>query len=119
MLKKYKNDLEENMLLLSEIYELKDDWDAYGAERIPFKRINLAMGIIQDLPCQPLISPTGRGTIYMQYENTDEGFLGFEVFDDSVVMCRVGGNHYLGPHVETISEDIIERLTNAINEFIL
>ena len=118
MLKKYNNGLEENLLLLSEISELRDDWDAYGASGISSKCARLAMSIIESLPCQPLISPTGRGSIYMQYEHPERGFLGYEVFDDYVVMCRVGGNCYQDPHVETISEDIVERLTCEINEFI-
>ena len=119
MLKKHNNGLEENLLLLSEISELGDDWDAYGASGISSQCTRLAMSIIQNLPCQPLISPTGRGSVYIQYEHSERGFLGYEVFDDYVVMCRVGGNCYQNPHVETISEDIVERLTREINEFIL
>lgn len=61
MSKKYNNGLEENLLLLTEISELGDDWDAYGASGISSKCTRLAMSIIQNLSCQPLISLQGEG----------------------------------------------------------
>lgn len=118
MLKKYNNNLEENLLLLSEISELGDNFDSLGAVSIPSECVTLAMNIIQNLPCQPLISPTGRGTVYLQYEHSEKGFLGYEVFNDHAIMCRVGGNCYQNPHVETISKDIVWKIRDAVAEFI-
>ena len=107
----------KNYLLLQEISELEDDWDGYGASRIPEECINISKDIVEVLPIQPLISPTGRNTIYMQYDLSDKSFLGFEVGSSHVTMLRIYKADYANAYQENITFDKIMRIKQEVASF--
>lgn len=97
-----------NKLLINEIADLDDNWDEYDSPRIPTECIKLARSIIDNVSVQPIISPTGRRTIYMQYELSDSSFLGFEVGLNSVKMLFVHKQDYDNAQQEVITSNIVE-----------
>lgn len=83
--------LYHNLVKLNNIKTLEKDWNGYGAESFDSGLIQKCKDIISELPndLQPKIFPTGRKSINMQYELSDESYLEFEVFNDKITFLRI------------------------------
>ena len=85
-------DLILNFEKLDSFAQLPENWNGYDAEKIPSELINKVRSVIYDLPVQPMIFPTGRKSIQLEYEKPDGDYLEFEIFEDRTVMLRIDGD---------------------------
>lgn len=78
----------ENLRLLNTISALEEDWNGYGAAVFSKESLAFFESLINGLDIQPIISPTGRGTLYLEYSD-GVGMLGFEAFDGKIDMAFI------------------------------
>ena len=71
-----------SLLRLEEIEELEDDWNGNGASSFSPKLVSMARELVYTLSIQPIILPTGRDSIQMEYENACGDYLEFELFEN-------------------------------------
>ena len=103
-----------NKLILKRMETLEKDWNGYGGEPFSVATIHFCNNIIENLDKQPIISPTGRGTLYMEYRCLN-GILGFEVFENKIDMAWVS---YQGETIDkTISYDFIEEIEELVRQY--
>lgn len=69
-----------NERLINNLTKLKKDWDGYNALTFKKKDIELFKKVVLSLSKQPKISPTGRGSLYLEYAGKEKGrTLSFEI----------------------------------------
>lgn len=68
--------------VLDQIQALPENWDGEGAASFSLEHVTFVKKIIQMLPRVPLVVPTGRESINLEYSNGSQGYLEFEVFND-------------------------------------
>jgi len=95
-----------NKKLLNNFSELEANWNGYDGLPIGENIINKTEAIISTLNFQPLIFPTGRGTIQLDYFKDNDNLIEIEIFTDSQFMYKiVDGDDEEG---DVDSEDIKE-----------
>lgn len=77
-----KTKLEQNIVRISEIEALEDNWNGNGATAFTPTIIQRVRKLVSDLAVQPTILPTGRASIQLEYENESEDYLEFELFEN-------------------------------------
>lgn len=77
-----------NRKILKKMSVLENDWNGYGGESFSKEKIDFFSKLIDEIHIQPTISPTGRGTLYLEYRN-QKGTLGFEVFEDRIDVAYI------------------------------
>lgn len=100
--------LNNNLIILHEIKNLKPNWNENGADAFSDNLIDKVKDIINKLKLQPQIFPTGRNSIQLEFEN-ENNYLEFEIFEDRTIMYYENGN---------ISEEInveIEKINELID----
>lgn len=100
-----------NKILIDKLSCLKDNWNGYGGMQFSNKSLDFFKGIIEHLSIQPTISPTGRGTLYFEY-NSAKGMLGFEAFEEKVDMA------FISDSGEIISKSIDKNFYKEINQIV-
>lgn len=86
--------LEHNLKAIADIRKLEDDWNGYGAKKIPVDICDIAEEIVTHLSVQPAIFPTARRTIHMEYNFENNNYLEFEIFEDDVRATFVPDHDY-------------------------
>ena len=78
----------KNIDRLRKFYQLENNWDGYGAEKIEGDLINFCLKVIRllDDDKQPLINPTGRNSIQLEYEKEDGTYFELEFFSKNVIV---------------------------------
>lgn len=106
-----------NLDKLYEIRQLKEDWNGYGSKAI--REVVLAMSevIIKNICNQPIIYPTGRASIQMQYELDDRSYLEFEVFEEKIVCMKVPQRIYSKASFEVMKSVDMELINKIVKEF--
>jgi len=87
-----KKQLSINVDILSEIGQLQNNWNQYGADKFKQELIFKCLKIINhtDLRFQPEIFPTAQQSIQFEYEPDDNHYLELEIFEDRIKLyCRV------------------------------
>lgn len=100
---------EENKQILNEISMLDENWNGYGGASFSEKKIEFFRKLIDQLDSQPVISPTGRSSLYLEYSE-GEDTLGFEVFTDKMNMAFVSADR------ATFSETYKDKFGETINK---
>lgn len=100
-----------NIKILKQISKLEKDWNGYGGGAFSKGSISFFNQLIDSLNVQPMISPTGRNSLYMEY-NDGKGMLGFEVFEDRIDMA------FISDDGETFTRTITDNFCNEINEIV-
>jgi len=72
----------ENLCCLREIECLEDNWNGNGASAFSKNLIEKTKSLICSLTLQPMIFPTARGSIQMEYETERGDYLELELFED-------------------------------------
>lgn len=72
----------QSLLRLGEIESLQSNWNGNGADAFSKEIISKARELICSLSIQPIILPTGRDSIQMEYENQKGDYLELELFED-------------------------------------
>ena len=75
----YTDYIQGNTLMkLAQIAALKDNWNGYGAEPLPYDTLYKAQHLIPALHVQPEIFPTADGSIQFEYEKDNGDYLEFK-----------------------------------------
>jgi len=103
-----------NMSILSEIGQLGDNWNNYGAEKFSQSLIFRCMEILSSLELlsQPEIFPTAQPSIQFEYEPDDNHYLEIEIHENNIVAYQRIDNEKKNFPKLTITETI-----NLINAF--
>jgi hypothetical protein len=106
----YMMDKQKNLNRLDTFMALKDNWDGYGAQQFTKELIDYCKDIVinLDLYHQPLINPTGRDSIQMEYEIGDN-YLEFEIYEDKTITML-----YIHNNVEVASEVGMQEMINTV-----
>ena len=107
----------QNMKKLSEIENLEDNWNGYGASKFCSAVIANAKSMLQVLLQQPFISPTARQSIQMEYDGKNGDYFEIEVFADSIeVYASIGSQEEeLSLPVEAASYRKIAEMAEQFN----
>lgn len=70
-----------SLATLREIAALQPNWNGNDAECFSQKLIDFTASVLERLPIQPGIYPTGRDSIQLEFENQKGDYLEFELFD--------------------------------------
>ena len=106
-----------NLDRLSNIKELKKDWDGYGSSAISDAVIERAKKFIECIVIQPLMFPTGRDSIQMQYELNDKSYLEFEIYRTKVMSMFVPKRKYEEAVFEEFTDIEIDQFNQMVKEF--
>lgn len=113
-LEEEKKYLRENVEVLSEIGELQDNWNNYGAPKFNQSLIFKCLRIItsSNLKFQPEIFPTARQSIQFEYEPDDHHYFEIEIFIDRIkIYSRIKNDIIKMDH---LTED---QAINEMNKF--
>lgn len=104
----------ENLKLLNTISSLEENWNGYGA--ITFSKESMAFfeSLINGLDVQPIISPTGRGTLYLEYSD-GAGMLGFEAFCGKIDMAFISDDGRI--RNTTIDKNFNEEINKMVENY--
>ncbi|MCH7771924.1 MAG: hypothetical protein IIA49_13055 [Bacteroidetes bacterium] len=82
--------LQENIRILTEIGELEDNWNQYGASKFEPELILKCIRFISevDLDYQPEIFPSVRQSVQIEFEPDENHYLEFEIFIDRVKLYK-------------------------------
>lgn len=81
--------LQENLKIIDNFKNLKDNWNGYGGLKLSKSVIDNARSALYFLDRQPDVFPTGRNSIQFEYEKENGDYLEFEIFEDSIVMLQI------------------------------
>lgn len=107
-------ELEINLSKLDAFGELEPDWDS--EDGLPFTQthVNYIKELLPQLPRQPKIFPTGRGSIQLEYERRNGNYLEFEIYENRIDVLEVIDNDYTEWTVDEFDIDIINKFYNKI-----
>jgi len=72
----------ENLKIIDEIKNLKDNWNENGALAFSNEIIDKVKSLVLSLTFQPYIYPTANESIQFEYENERGDYIEFELFED-------------------------------------
>jgi hypothetical protein len=109
-----KKQLRINVDILSEIGQLQNNWNQYGADKFKQELIFKCLKIINhtDLQFQPEIFPTAQHSIQFEYEPDDNHYLELEIFEERIKLyLRVNSE------IRKMSNLTTDETIKEINEF--
>lgn len=119
--------LQENLLTLKAISELKFNWNGY--EALPFTKtlIDKVEAILPSLSTQPFIFPTGRNSLQFEYhyvifadspdKKDEDHYLEFEVYEDKLCYLEVHNRNYSNAISQLYEYYDVTLLNNLLAEF--
>lgn len=108
---------EENLNKLQIMKTYKKDWNGYDSLPFSEESINLFISIIEGLKKQPIISPTGRDSLFMQYEMEDLSYLGFEVFKNNMTKVYIPKRNYDKAQEDNVRGDFVNYINTNVEKF--
>src|SRR5258708_6920824 len=75
----------ENKKTLEGLRNLQNNWNTYGAVAFNDQLIDRIAEALGTLEYQPKIFPTGRNSIQLEYQNRNNDYLEFEIYDNNVI----------------------------------
>ena len=106
----------ENLYKIDCMSNFKKDWNGSGGMSFSSSAINTFKKILNGLNKQPQIAPTGRNSLFMQYEE-NSNLLAFEVTESKVEMVRLSNNDYTTAISKTFKNDFINRINSEVALF--
>lgn len=106
--------LSQSLRSINEIKELKKNWNGNDTEPFSSELISLITKITENLVVQPMIFPTGRNSIQLDYENDKNDYLEFEIFENSEKAKMFFLNHDDKNGTKHVDFD---KMNNIIREF--
>lgn len=107
----------DNIEKLREISSLEDGWSGPDSSAIGERVLAMAKNIVQQICHQPVIYPTGRGTIQMQFEQEDRSYLELEIFEEKIVCMKVPQRIYAEATFEVLQGVDMRRINRMVSEF--
>lgn len=77
------NNRESQLNRLTEMKSFERNWNGYNGEPISNEAIKTAEMLVKLLNPTPFVSPTGRGTIQLEWENNN-GYLELEIYENEI-----------------------------------
>ena len=106
-----------NLDRLDNIALLKDDWNGYDGKKINETSIAVSRNIIRNILKQPVLYPTGRDSIQLQFELKDKSYLEFEVFENRITCMQVPKRIYANAVFQTLEITDIQAISRIIEVF--
>lgn len=104
----------DNLKNLERMSKFEEDWNGNGGRAFTDKAIKRFREIIENLSIQPVIAPTGRNSLYMEYRKTDGSILAFEVCENEIEFAEC----LIDFKTCTVSK-IYSDFTNEVNKIVL
>lgn len=102
---------------LKDIENLEFDWNGYGAKPFSSTLIDKCESIVNVLPVQPSIYPTGRNSIQFQYELSDRSYLEFEIFEEKTMCLQVPKRIYSNAVELELTDAENYRIKEIVDDF--
>lgn len=100
---------------LNEIRQLRDGWNGNGASKFSEEILDTLQQILEKLPYEPSIFPTARGSIQLEFENSNADYLEFELFEDGKLKM-----FFCEHNEKTVTKDIVSSsIRNYVNTFMI
>ncbi len=106
----------ENIHKIEQMALFENDWNGNGGEKFTPEAIAYFRNIIQKLDKQPDIAPTGRNSLFIQYE-LNNNILAFEIAVDKTEKVYVPNEDYSHAQVEQFSTDVISKIQDSVKNF--
>ncbi len=107
----------ENLNKIDKMSQFDDNWDGNGS--LPFSEdaICLFRQVIENLEKQPQIAPTGRNSLYMQYEQDDNSMLAYELSENKTEEVFAPNGDYSKMQTRILKGNIIREINGGIEKF--
>lgn len=107
----------ENLNKIGKLKELNYNWNGNGAEAFTSEEIELFERIINALNIQPQIAPTGKGSLFIQYEDNANNVLAFDVSIERVEKVFVPQGVFANAETEVYTEQFVYNILQSVNDF--
>lgn len=107
----------DNLDRLYNISLLEDGWNGYGSKKINEISIEVSKNIIKNISFQPIIYPTGRDSIQMQFELKDRSYLEFEIFQEKITCMVVPKRVYAKASFKKLKITDVYLISRIVKEF--
>lgn len=107
----------ENLNKLEKMRLFKDDWNGTGGKAFTRETITFCESLINALRKQPQIAPTGRNSLFMQYELDDKSLLAFEVSERRAEQVYVPRGDYALASSVVYTENICQKIKESVDHF--
>lgn len=76
--------MKECLNRIEKIRLFKDNWNGYGAKRIPDKVLDKTIAFLKlmNFQLEPQLTPTGRESIQIEWETKETGYVEIEIYED-------------------------------------
>ena len=106
-----------NLNKINKMAGFEENWNGNGAKVFSPEAIALFEEIIMNLDQQPEIAPTGRNSLYLQYDANDGSLLAFEVFEKKIEKVFVPRGDMNKAETECVSTNLIRYIEENVNRF--
>ena len=94
-----------------------NNWNGTGGEAFSERAINMFRTVINTLVKQPEIAPTGRNSLYMQYNLEDGTTLAFELREDTAEKVYLPNGNFDLADIEIFDNDVAENINKCVENF--
>lgn len=109
---------QKNLRKIELMAEFEENWNGNGGRAFTSKAISRFQEVIESVPTQPKIAPTGRNSLYMEYRKNDGSILAFEVAENKVEMVIVPQGKYKNAAIKQFDGNTyLENIINGVVEF--
>ncbi len=105
-----------NLDKIDKMSRFEENWNGNGGLVFSDKALEKFKSIIYTLKYQPEIAPTGRNSLYMEYDFKDNSILAYEVKEDIVEQVYVPGGDFSRSETTSFNENISEHINKRIGE---
>ena len=107
----------KNLETIRKIACFEYDWNGNGAKPFSETSINLFSDIISELDKQPVIAPTGRNSLLMQYTLDDKSMLAFEVSERKVDKVYVPQGNFALATTDVFVDAFSKQIKDSVRHF--
>lgn len=107
----------ENLNKLDCMSAFQDNWNGVGGVAFSDAAIHTFKNILEGLFKQPQIAPTGRNSLFLQYESTNHSILAFEVKETQVEMVCVPNGDYKAAISKIFKDNFTEQMNLEVAHF--
>ena len=108
---------QKNLNKIELMSHFQADWNGNGGLPFSEEAIALFNAIIQTLNIQPVIAPTGRSSLYMEFQSSDMSELIFEIFVDRAERVFIPQGNYSLAESEIFDENICSQIKESVRLF--
>lgn len=110
-------DMYFNLQKIESMTALQNNWNGNGGLPFPKKDIAFFKKVIHNLKTQPKLYPTGRVSLFLEYELSDRSYLGIELFLGRVTIVKIPQRIYSEATTFSFNSNIIEHINKEVDHF--